>query len=52
MLRHFKTVGEFTFLLTESSVVLLLLAEFGGGVQKLLEVSLVSFALEKVNFSK
>jgi hypothetical protein len=52
MLRHFKTVGELTFLLTESGVILLLLAEFGGGIQKLLEVSLVSFALKKVNFSK
>jgi hypothetical protein len=50
MFRQFETICKFALLFTQSSVVLLLFAQFRGSVQQLLEVSLVSLALEKVNF--
>lgn len=52
VLSHFNHVSQLTLLLTESSVVLLLLTEFRGRVEELLEVSLVTLVLEEVNLSK
>jgi len=52
MLGHFNHVSQLPLLFTKSGVVLLFLAEFRGGVEELLEVSLVTLVLEKVNLSK
>ena len=50
MLAHFNVLLELAFFLGESSIILLLFTELRSSIKKLLEVSLVTFALEKGDF--
>ena len=52
MLRHFDHLGQFTLLLIEPGVVLLLLSQLGGRFKKGLEVVRVSSVLEEVDLGE
>lgn len=52
MFGHFEARCKFALLFTESGIVLLLFPQLGSSVEKLLEVSLVTLAFEKVDLRK
>lgn len=52
MLIQLNSLGELAFFFVESCVLLLLLAQLGGGFEKSLEISLVTLVLEKINLSE
>lgn len=49
MLAHLNHLGQFALFLVETSILLLLLSQLGGGVEQKLEVLRVTTTLEKVD---
>ena len=52
MLAHFDHLGQFTLFLVQARILLLLLSQFGCGIEQKLEVLRVAAALKQVNLGQ